>query len=114
MTFSLQPFFIIVSVGTLMFILRNIRKNKLNIDDSIIWIVWALFLFVISIFPQVIFWVSDTLGFMSAANFIFALFTFFVYLLLFRQTMQITQLKEKNKSLIQKLSIDKYEEEKKK
>ena len=45
---------------------------------------------------------------MSPSNFIFCLFIFFLYIMLFNQTAQISKLKEKQKELIQKLSINEY------
>ena len=49
---------------------------------------------------------------MSTSNFIFCAFIFFLYIMLFTQTAQISKLKEKQKELIQKLSIKEYEEKK--
>lgn len=99
---------IIASVLTFIFVVLKIRKNGLNIDDSIIWIIWAFALLVISIFPQIPTFFSKELGFMATSNFIFTVFIFFLYILLFIQSIQISKLKEKQKELIQKLSIKEY------
>ena len=71
---ELQIFFTIASFFTFVFIILKIRKNGLIIDDSIIWILWSILL----------------------------------YILLFVQSIQISKLKEKNKEIIQKLSIERY------
>lgn len=113
MKIELQLVFITASLLTLFFVIRKIRKHKLNIDDSIIWILWALVLLTLSLFPDLAIYVSSKLGFMSTSNFIFSLFTFFLYIILFFQTIEISSLKEKNKQLIQKLSIKEYEDKKK-
>ena len=42
---------------------------------------------------------------MATSNFIFTIFIFYVYILIFIQAIQISKLKEKQKELIQKLSI---------
>lgn len=107
---ELQYFFIVASICTFIFVIKKIQKHGLDIDDAIIWILWAIFLLVISIFPQIPTWISNHLGFMSTSNFIFCLFIFFLYIMLFNQNAQISKLKEKQKELIQKLSINKYEE----
>lgn len=99
---------IIASVLTFLFVILKIRKNGLNIDDSIIWIVWAFALLLISFCPQIPSFVSKQLGFMATSNFIFTVFIFFLYILLFIQSIQISKLKEKQKELIQKLSIKQY------
>lgn len=105
--------FIITSIFTFIFIVLKIRKNGLNIDDSIIWILWAIVLLVISIFPILPTIISEKLGFMSTSNFIFSVFIFFLYILLFVQSIQISKLKDKQKELIQKISLREYDERKK-
>ena len=110
----LQIVFIIASVLTIIYVIRKIRKHGLNIDDSIVWIIWAVVLLIFSIFSEIPYFLSEKLGFMSTSNFIFSLFIFFLYIMLFSQTIQISKLKEKQKDLIQKLSIKEYEEQKKK
>lgn len=107
---SLQAVMILASLFTFIFIIFKIRKNGLNIDDSIIWILWSFVLLILSIFPQIANFFSGKLGFMSTSNFIFAVFIFFLYILLFIQVIQISKIKEKQKELIQKLSINEYEQ----
>ena len=103
---------IIASVFTFIFVILTIRKNGLNINDSIIWIVWAFALLIISFFPQIQSFFSEKLGFMATSNFIFSIFIFFLYILLFVEAIQISKLKEKQKELVQKLSIENYQEKK--
>ena len=110
MSLKLQIVFILASIITFLFVILKIRKHGLSIDDGIIWILWAILLLIISIFPSIPTWISEKLGFMSTSNFIFSLFIFFLYIMLFSQTTQISKLREKNKELIQKLSIKEYEE----
>lgn len=105
MEFKLQLFFVLTSICTLAFVLLQIRKYDLNIDDSINWILWSGLLLILSIFPGLSDWVAKMLGFMSTSNFVLCLFIFFLYLMVFAQMVQISRLKEKQKSLIQKLSL---------
>lgn len=111
---GLNLVFIIASIFTFIFIVLKIRKNGLNIDDSIIWILWAIVLLVISIFPILPTMISEKLGFMATSNFIFSIFIFFLYILLFIQSIQISKLKDKQKELIQKISLREYAERKEK
>lgn len=114
MGIHLQIVFIVASILTIIYIIRKIRKHGLNIDDSIVWVIWAIVLLIFSLFPGISDFTSEKLGFMSTSNFIFSLFIFFLYIMLFSQTIQISRLKEKQKDLIQKLSIKEYEERKEK
>ena len=110
---ALSIVFIITSIITFIFIILKIRKKGLNINDSIIWILWAFALLILSFFPQIPTMISNSLGFMSTSNFIFSIFIFFLYILLFIQAIQISKLKEKINELIQRLSIQEYEDRKK-
>lgn len=112
MGLHLQIVFIITSAFTLFFIIRKIRKHRLNIEDAVVWVIWALFLILLSIFTGIPEFIADKLGFMTTSNFIFSLFIFFLYIVVFFQAISISQLKEKQKDLIQKLSIKEYEERK--
>lgn len=104
-----QIFFIVISIITIMFIIQNIRKHRLNIADSIIWILWALFLIFISLIPKFSYYISQKMGFQATSNFLFTLFIFLAYIIVFYQSIQISELKEKNKELVQKISIYMYE-----
>ena len=110
MGLKLQLVFIFASLITFVFVIKKIQKHGLNIDDAIMWILWSILLLIISVFPQIPTWISKQLGFMSTSNFIFCVFIFFLYIMLFTQTAQISKLKEKQKDLIQKLSIKEYDE----
>lgn len=112
MGLKLQMFFAIASVLTFIFVIKKIQKHGLNIDDAIVWILWSIVLLIVSVFPSIPTWISKKLGFMSTSNFIFCLFIFFLYIMLFNQTTQISKLKEKQKDLIQKLSIKDYKNNK--
>lgn len=112
MGLKLQMFFIIASILTFIFVIKKIQKHGLNIDDAIVWILWSIVLLIVSVFPSIPTWISKELGFMSTSNFIFCLFIFFLYIMLFNQTTQISKLKEKQKELIQKLSIKDYKNNK--
>lgn len=105
MKFELQIIFIFTSILTFIFILHKIRKHKLNIDDAVIWIIWAFILLIFSIFVKIPYKLSKILGFDSTSNFIMSLFVFFAYIISFYQTIKISQLREKNKDLVHKISL---------
>lgn len=109
---QLQLVFIVTSLITFIYVLNKIRKHKLNINDSIIWILWSLLLLIISIFPNLGINLATILGFQSTSNFIICIFIFFIYIIVFYQGIQISLLKEKNKELVQKCSIYAYKVEK--
>lgn len=105
MNIKLQLVFVLASLGTVIFVIRQIRKYGLNIEDTVSWIIWALLLLILSIFPQLADLIAKCLGFMSTSNFILTLFIFFLYIVVFMQMIQISKLKEKQKELIQEISL---------
>lgn len=112
MSIQQQLFFLFVSIATVVYIILKIRKNKMNIDDSIVWIVWSGALLIFSIFPNFAARLAHLFGFLSTSNFILSLFVFFLYIIVFAQNNKISLLNQKNKELIQKLSLKEYEENK--
>ena len=108
MDLQLNLFFINISILTIIYIIRKIRKHKLNIDDSIVWIIWSIILLILSIFPKISIFFAKQMGFQSTSNFILSLFEFVSYIMLFFQNIKISELKEKNKEIIQKTSIYVY------
>ena len=108
MDLQLNLFFILISVLTIIYIIKKIRKHKLNIDDSIVWIIWSIILLILSIFPKISIFFAKQMGFQSTSNFILCLFVFVSYIMLFFQNIKISELKEKNKEIIQKTSIYVY------
>lgn len=105
MKLELQITFIIASILTIIYIIYKIRKHKLNIEETIIWFIWAFLLILISCFPKITIVISKWLGFQATSNFVLCLFIFFLYIVSFLQMIKISQLQEKNKNLIQKLSL---------
>lgn len=108
-----QMFFIIISIITFLFIIRKIQKNHLNIEQAISWILWSIALLIVSIFPDIAAFLARMLGFISTSNFIFSMFIFFLYIMLFSQTITISKMKERELEMIQKLSIEEYKNKKK-
>ena len=79
MGLGLQYFFIVASIITFVFVIKKIQKHGLDIADAITWILWALLLLVISIFPQIPTWISNTLGFMSKQFYFLSIYFLLVY-----------------------------------
>lgn len=71
------------SIIVLFVVLRFVIKNKMNIRFAIIWVVWALAMIIISIFPGIIYSLSNLLGFEKPVNAIFLLMIFLLYCLSF-------------------------------
>ncbi|MDI9242912.1 DUF2304 domain-containing protein [Fusibacillus kribbianus] len=106
MTTVLRGVLILMSLLVLVIMVRKIRQSRAKIEDSMFWVFFALLLVVFSVFPQAANWLSDLVGTMSTANFIFLLMIFLLLIKCFSMSMRISQLETKLKELVQKIALD--------
>ena len=71
------------SIIVLFIVLKFAIKNKMNIRFAIVWVVWALAMIIISIYPDIVYSLSDLLGFEKPVNATFLLMIFLLYCLSF-------------------------------
>ena len=106
MTTVLRGVLILMSLLVLVIMVRKIRQSRAKIEDSMFWVFFALLLVVFSVFPQAANWLSDLVGTMSTANFIFLLMIFLLLIKCFSMSMRISQLETKLKELVQRIALD--------
>lgn len=92
---------VIVSIGTLMTVLKRIRKAKLMIEDSMYWILLAMMFVVFALFPVVPDTMARLLGIYSTANFLFLFMIFLLLMRMFAMSMRISTLEDKLRKLVQ-------------
>lgn len=105
MTLQMRCLLFAGALGTLQYILKKVRKNRVEIDYSIFWILFSGVLVLTSIFPGVITWAAELLGFMSPANMVFLLVIFLLVLKLFSMTIKMSVLENKIKVLTQHVAL---------
>lgn len=106
MTMQLRIILIVVSVINMWMIMRKIQTSKMRIEDSIFWIGFSLMLIFFSLFPEVVYRVSDLSGTQTPVNFIFLFIIFVLILRMFRLTVKISQLETKVRDLAHRIAID--------
>lgn len=99
MTHTLQIMLIIISVITFFVVISKIRKAQLEIADSIIWIILAILLILMSLFSGPITYIGKLLGFYSTSNFIFTFLLFVSLAISFWLTVKLSVLNDKIKNL---------------
>lgn len=110
MSIVFRAVLIIVSFLVLLFVLKKIRRSQLYIDDAIYWIVSAVLLLVLSIFPQIAIWASELFEIQSPANFVFLVMIFMILLKLFHIAIELSVQKQRINRLVQKIALMKDEE----
>lgn len=106
MSWMLRSCLILASLLTAGVILGKIRKSKVQIEDSIFWVLFSLVLLVFSVFPKLAYWLSDLIGIQSPANFIFMLVIFLLLVKIFSMSVRMSQLEAKHRELVQRIALD--------
>ena len=105
MTIWFQIVLIFVSLATVTFILRGIRKSQVQINDSLFWIFFSLVLLVFSVFPKLAETIARALGIVSAVNFIFLFIIFLLLINQYQLTVRLSKLDTKFKNLVQTIAL---------
>ena len=106
MSLLLRGVLIAASVLTTLLIMRKIRKEKMMIEESLFWIGFSFMLIVFSVFPQIVFKMSEMVGTQSPSNFIFLFIIFVLIVRMFQMSMKISQMEAKFKDLVARIAID--------
>ena len=106
MTMLLRVVLIVVSVATTWMILRRIRTSKMRIEDSIFWIGFSCMLILFSLFPQIVYLMTDLTGIQTPVNFIFLFIIFVLILRLFRITVKLSQLETRVREMAMHLALE--------
>lgn len=109
MTLTLRVVLVLVSLMTLLFVMRKVRSSKIRLEDSMPWILFSGILFVLSVFPGIFDFLAELAGVYSTVNFVFLFFIFVLLILCFSLNMRVSQMDTKIKELTQLLAIEKFE-----
>ena len=101
MVFSLRVVLLLGSVGMFAFILYLIKKGKLEIKYSIIWMAFRAAMLMFAIFPYFVLILGDIAGVLDPVNFIFLSQIVFILLILLSVSAVISGFSQKIKKLAQ-------------
>ena len=102
---TLRALLVVASIFTVIWILWQIRKFKVKMEDAIFWTFFAFILLILAIFPEISFWLSRLLGFISPANLIYLVVIFLLVEKIFTLSIVVSQLEEKISILSSELAI---------
>ena len=114
LTTEMRFFLISGSVLVFLFMMHFIRKSRVRIEDTMVWIIMCVCLIIISLFPQIPFWFSRLLKVESPANFVFLIMIAVLFINQFYMTLKISRMQIKITELVQRLAIDTAEKNDKK
>lgn len=99
---------VLILLGALIlmcFVLKRIRTSKMKIECSVFWIIFSAVLVVIGVFPQLVYFIADLIGFYSSVSMVFLVINAILIVKVFLMTIQISQLENKIDSLVQQIAI---------
>lgn len=91
---------------TLLFVLRRVRQAKVQIEDSIFWLFFSVFLLLLSLFPEFTTLVAKRFGFVSEINVVYLSIIFLLLTKLFFLSMRISRLDSTLRDLTQRVALD--------
>ena len=100
--FSLRLILLLGSAGLFTFILYLIKKGKLEVKYSIIWMFFSAAMLLFAIFPYLVLILGDIAGVIDPVNFIFLTQIIFILLILLSVSAVISGFSQKIKKLAQK------------
>ena len=97
-----------LALAFLIYIFRTVRKNRLQMRFSVIWIGLALAMMVMALCPGLIFALTALVGMEVPANLLYLGAIFLLLVLSFSHTVQLSAQSERLKSLVQQISLENY------
>ena len=105
MQIGLRILLIVGAICMLCFVLKRIRCSQLQTNDAVFWFIFAGCLVVISVFPQIIYWLCALLGIESPANLVFLLVIAIVIVKLLAVSVELAQTRNKVNRLVQHVAL---------
>ena len=109
MSLALRIILVLAAIGLIAFLLHSIKKSKMSIEDSLFWTGFSLLILLMSVFPEIPSFLSDTIGFISPVNFVFLFFIFILIVRDFLSNRRISQLENRVKELTQQIALDRLD-----
>ena len=109
MSNSLRIVLVVGSLLFLLYLLSDLRKTKISIDMSVIWIIISCLIVIMAIFPQPFIYLTKLAGIESPVNGILVFFILLLLLLVFFLFKRVSKLEFKLTELVQKIGIDEHD-----
>lgn len=105
---------ILGSIVTAGYILMRVRRSKVQIEDTIFWLLFSAVLLILAIFPGIAYWVSNLLGFISPINFVYLVIIFLLLAKQFFMSIKISQLDSRVRILTEQVALNEEKVEREK
>ena len=104
-TIVLRLLIAVVFVSFLLCVIRLVSRDKLLLKYSLLWILLSVVIFVCDAFPEIMYWASDVLGFISPSNFIFLVAIALLLAIALSLSVAVSRATVANQNLTQRLAL---------
>ncbi|AFQ46130.1 DUF2304 domain-containing protein [Desulfosporosinus meridiei] len=87
------------------FIVEQVRRRRLAVEYSLIWIVAGMGMIVLSLWKDGIEYIADLMGIYYAPSAIFVIFGVMVFVLCVHFSLEISKLSSNNRVLVQRIAL---------
>lgn len=98
-------YFVIVAVLFMIYMIVEIRKEKLSIKESFWWMMSSLLMLILALFPYSIDWIAEKLGIDYPPSLLFVICIVFLLFINFRNSKRISEQQIKIIDLAQNISL---------
>ena len=101
----LRALLLIGAVMMVAYIFHSIRRSKVQMKDTIIWLAVAVLLMVFGVFPSFVMWMAAVIGIESPANMVFLIFIAILLIRNFKLSVRVSLLEDKNITIASEIAI---------
>ncbi|SDG42534.1 DUF2304 domain-containing protein [Desulfosporosinus hippei] len=87
------------------FIIEQVRRRRLAVEYSLIWIVAGMGMIVLSLWKDGIEYIADLMGIYYAPSAIFVIFGVMIFVLCVHFSLEISKLSSNNRVLVQRIAL---------
>jgi len=106
MSVELKCLLIIGASASLIYTFKSIRKSQFKISDTLFWLLLTSITFIISLFPNIVFFLTRLFHIQSPTNLVFLVYIAFLLYKVFSQSVTISKLNTKIEIISQKIAIE--------
>lgn len=111
MSTALRILLLIGAVVMFLYVVKSIRKSRIQMKDALVWMLIAILIAVFGIFPSVPMWIAWVIGIESTANMVFLIFIAILLICIFSLSVRISMLEDKCTTLAGEIAIRTKKEE---
>ncbi|MBP3766230.1 MAG: DUF2304 domain-containing protein [Bacilli bacterium] len=105
MSISLRLGLVIVSLVLLIVVLMQLRKRRIPVKYSLVWMLSSLIILLIAIVPGLFVTIANYLGFVTMSNLVIAMFIFILLMISLTLTVIVSSQRKKITLLMQEVSM---------